>query len=312
MNKVPILVLAFNRADHVLEAMKAIREYKPDRLYLECDGPREGKKDEDIQVNATRRSMLEAVDWPCEVKTLFREQNMGCAHAVNDAITWFFKNEEYGIIIEDDIVVGPDFFRLCEVLLPRYQDEDRVMQIASQNYSGRKDIANSYVYSHRIHCWGWATWARAWKKMDMSMSAAPNLSYREMIVKLGFFRGVRMRYQIKYAYNHINVLTSWAIRWYLSIIANGGLILYPGVNLAINIGMDRGAHYSKLDIDPYAGLEIGNIEWPLEYNDSFIPDKKQRYFDNKDYIWERWCGIKKRLRLLFYQCKQRFVVGNNH
>ena len=42
--KIPVLVLAFNRADHVQQAMKAIAEYQPDRLYLECDGPRPYKE----------------------------------------------------------------------------------------------------------------------------------------------------------------------------------------------------------------------------------------------------------------------------
>ena len=111
-NNIPILVLAFNRADHVVEAMKAIKVYQPKRLYLECDGPRKAKEGEQEAVEATRKAMLDSIDWPCEIKTLFREENMGCAHAVNDAITWFFRHEEYGIICEDDIILSPDFFSI--------------------------------------------------------------------------------------------------------------------------------------------------------------------------------------------------------
>ena len=153
--KIPVLVLAFNRADHVAEAMKAIREYKPDRLYLERDGPRGHKEGEREAVEETRQTMLDAVDWPCEVKTLFREENLGCAKAVYDAITWFFEQEEYGIICEDDIILGKDFFRLCEDLLPRYKDEERVMEISARNQSLRTDINNTYVYAQCFHCWGW-------------------------------------------------------------------------------------------------------------------------------------------------------------
>lgn len=298
MKKVPVLVLAFNRADHVSEAMKAIRNYQPERLYLECDGPRLHKVGEREAVEATRKAMLDAVDWPCEVKTLFRKENMGCAHAVNDAITWFFNNEEYGIICEDDMVLGKDFFLLCEDLLPRYANDNRVMEIAAQNYSGRKDIPNSYVYSHRYHCWGWASWRRAWAKMDMTMSAAPSLTKKEMVSKLGFVRGLRMRSQLQYAQKHIDVLSSWAVRWYLSIISNDGLLIYPGVNLAINIGMEGGEHYTKWDLDPYAGIKIGNLEWPLIYNDSFVPDKVQKRYDNRDYFRERWFGLLKKIRKL--------------
>ena len=132
--KVPILVLAFNRADHVEQAMLAIKEYKPERLYLECDGPRVHKQGEKEAVEATRKVMLDAIDWPCEVKTLFREENLGCANAVYGAITWFFEQEEYGVIIEDDVVVGQGFFRLCEILLPRYKNDERVMEISAENH----------------------------------------------------------------------------------------------------------------------------------------------------------------------------------
>ena len=34
------------------------------------------------------------MDWPCEVKTLFRDKNLGMQKAVSDAINWFFENEE--------------------------------------------------------------------------------------------------------------------------------------------------------------------------------------------------------------------------
>ena len=131
MRKLPILVLAFNRADHVREAMKSIREYKPERLYLECDGARQNKTGEKDAVEETRQAMLDAVDWPCEVKTLFRDENLGCAQAVYGAISWFFKNEKWGVIIEDDVIVGQDFFRLCEDLLPRYENEERIMEISN-------------------------------------------------------------------------------------------------------------------------------------------------------------------------------------
>ena len=300
MEKVPVLVLAFNRADHVNEAMKAISDYRPERLYLECDGPRDHKPGEREAVKATRKAMLDAVDWPCEVKTLFREENLGCANAVYGAITWFFEHEEYGIICEDDIILSRDFFKLCEVLLPRYKDEDRVMQIVAQNHSGRKDICNRYVYSCREDCWGWASWARAWKKMDMSMSKTPLLTYRFLIKKLGFFEGVMMKYYFKQAYEltRKRSFNSWATRWMLSILINEGLVIKPGVNLAINIGMDGGAHYEKDDKDPYANLKLGHIEWPIVYNDSLIVDKIQAQYDAVDFWNVRMIGLKKKIKKL--------------
>ena len=299
LHKVPVLVLAFNRADHVAKAMNAIREYRPEKLYLECDGARADKIGEKESVELTRQTMLSAVDWPCEVKTLFRDNNLGCANAVNDAITWFFENEEYGIICEDDMVIGLDFFKLSEELLPRYANEDRIMCISSRNHSRRTDISNTYVYSCRSSCWGWASWARAWKKMDMTMSAYPTLTYKYLITRLGLFEGIMTMRSFKNGYKHIVTFNSWATRWYLSVLANNGLVIVPGVNLSINIGIDGGVHFEKGDIDPFVDLKICELTWPIKYNDSFKIDKKQAQYDAKDYLHLRMIGLQKKIRKLF-------------
>ena len=197
---------------------------------------------------------------------------------------------------EDDIVLGQDFFHFCEVLLPRYANEERVMSISSQNLSYREDINNTYVYSCRQSCWGWASWARAWKKMDMSMSAVPGLTYKFLISKLGAFEGIKWKKNLTYAYNHLETFNSWATRWFLSILVNDGLVIVPGVNLSLNIGFNGGAHFEKGDVDPYANLKIGHLDWPLHYNDSFVIDGKQAKYDEREYKRIKMIGVKKKIR----------------
>lgn len=298
--KVPVLVLAFNRADHVEKAMEAIREYRPDRLYLECDGARAHKQGEREAVEATRKTMLDMVDWPCEVKTLFREENLGCAHAVYGAITWFFEHEEYGVIIEDDVVVGQDFFRLCEDLLSRYKDEERIMEISAENHFPEPQHANTYYYSIDFKCWGWATWARAWKHMDMTMGKWPEQTLWKLVRTFGVFRGsILYFYHWGQTYKHIATSTSWATRWAFTIFADNGLCIIPADNLAVNIGMDGGAHYEKGDVNPYAHLKIGHVNFPLHYNDNIQPDCRQVKLGNKDFFRIRMIGLRKKIRKLF-------------
>ena len=301
MLKVPVLVLAFNRAKHVKEVMVAIQKYQPDKLYLACDGPRPNNVADIAAVKETQKAMLDAVDWPCEVRTLFRKENLGCANAVNDAISWFFQNEEFGIICEDDIILGFDFFLLCEDLLPRYADQEQIMEIVSQNHSYRKDISNTYVYSYREHCWGWASWRRAWEKMDMSMSSAPHMTYSKLFKKLGFFEGLMKKHYYMAGYRNLKNFNSWATRWNLSILANNGLVIIPGVNLSKNIGIDGGTHYETGDKDPYERLEIGNIDWPLIYNDSLIIDKTQASADKKDFLRIRMIGVRKKINKILFK-----------
>lgn len=298
--KLPILVVAFNRADHVARAMEAIRAYQPERLYLECDGARSGKAGEAEAVEQTRKAMLDAVDWPCEVKTLFRKENLGCAYAVSGAISWFFEQEEWGVIIEDDVVVSQDFFKLCEELLPRYKGMERVMEISAQNHYPNSSQRSTYVYTNDFHCWGWATWARAWKRMDMDMLHFAQWNRWRLIRTFDIFRGLMMHHYWKVVYRAPRKSTSWATRWFFAIIHHGGLVIEPGDNLAINIGMDGGAHYSRYDKDPYAHLRIGSLKWPLCYDDHAVLNVERLRISNRDFKRIRWMGVVKKMRRLLH------------
>jgi hypothetical protein len=57
---------------------------------------------------------MDNIDWKCEVKTLFREKNLGCKYLVREAIDWFFENEKMGIILVDDCLPSLSFFQYCE------------------------------------------------------------------------------------------------------------------------------------------------------------------------------------------------------
>jgi len=104
-----VLFLVFNRPDTTAQVFEAIRKAQPPRLYVAADGPRLDRVGEAEKV-AKVREIATAVDWPCELKTLFRETNLGCKYAVSGAITWFFKHEEQGIILEDDCLPSQSFF----------------------------------------------------------------------------------------------------------------------------------------------------------------------------------------------------------
>ena len=296
--KLPILVLAYNRPDLVAKVMHVIQVYKPIHLYLACDGPRMNKEGDANHVSDTRETMLNAVNWDCEVHTLFRVQNRGCAYGVYEAISWFFEHEEYGIILEDDVLVSQDFFKLCEDLLPRYKNEDRIMQISSRNTSGRNDISNTYIYSQLFHCCGWATWRRAWHYMDMTMAGMRQISLIYLIRRIGILPGIIKYYRTLYKYKHIERYKAWAARWDLSILARDGIGICPGVNLSENIGMDAGEHYSSLDTKrPEALVRIESIAWPIKYNDTMQIDRKQKYLDIRTFWKERWFGLKKKIKL---------------
>lgn len=298
--KIPVLFLIFKRLETTLEAFKPIASYKPNRLYIAADGPRDYVKNEKEECESLRKKILELVDWECEVKTLFREKNLGCTQAVNDGISWFFENEQYGIINEDDIVLSKDFFLLCEELLPMYKDDERIMMISSQNHSGRYLKSNKYVFNLNANIWGWATWNRAWAKMDLNISNWKKVKKLNLIQDFGLFKGIMFWRNYHYAYNDIEK-GSWDTRWGFVVWNNKGLVATPLVNLSKNVGIggDGGAHYTQDDVDPYQHLEIGHLERPYVHPEKIEVDSIQNKEDRKDYFRFKMVGFKKILKKIF-------------
>ena len=167
----PVLFLIFNREDTTQKVFNVLRRQKPKYLYVAADGPRKNKEGEAEKCRRTR-DIINQVDWDCELKTLFREENRGCKMAVSSAISWFFEQVEQGIILEDDCLPHPSFFPFCEELLIRYKDDDRIGHIGGNCFlPGLIEDGLSYDFCSISHIWGWASWRRVWKNYDVNFSS---------------------------------------------------------------------------------------------------------------------------------------------
>ena len=258
MNK-PVLFLIFNREELTNRVFEAIREAKPPRLYVVADGPRNNVENEYEKCMATRK-IIEKVDWDCEVKTLFRDVNIGCRRSISEGINWFFENEEDGIILEDDCLPSQSFFYFCEELLDYYKDNERIMSIGGFHY-GEPCSEYTYYFSSIMQCWGWATWRRAWKHYDTNLD---KYSYEDICKKIdNIYKDAYMRMywkDIVYMMKHPEVqkerkIDSWSYTWTISIIQDDGICIDPNINLVSNIGWGIDSVHCK-----YKDHYLGNTE----------------------------------------------------
>jgi len=239
--KTPVLFLIFNRLETTKKVFEEIRKAKPPRLYIASDGPREYKIGELEKVKAVRDYVLNNIDWNCEVKTLFREKNLGCGKAVSGAITWFFENEEMGIILEDDCVPSQSFFWFCEELLKRYKDNMRIWHIGGCNFQdGKKRGEGDYYFSAINHVWGWAGWANRWKYYDFELKNINDDKFIE-----DYWKGSALRYW-KYIFWKMKKLEidTWDYQWTFTMWYYKGLAILPNVNLISNIGFGQDATHT--------------------------------------------------------------------
>ena len=278
MHDIPVLFLIFNRPDTTVQVFERIRQVKPAKLYVAADGAREGRPDEAKRCAETR-SVIDRIDWPCEVKTLFRNKNLGCKIAVSEAITWFFEQEEYGIILEDDCLPNLSFFPFCEELLIRYKDDERIGHIGGNCFfHGIVNDGLSYDFCSMSHIWGWASWRRVWKNYDVNFSywneAMQNRNKRKSLFK-NLCEEIYFTSFIADTLRGNKGINTWDIQYLYMLRVQNQLAIYPEVNLVTNIGLhsDDATHpVSRKALKLY--ILSKPISFPLKHPKYILPNNK--------------------------------------
>lgn len=257
--KLPVLFLIFNRPEPTRRSFERIRMAKPPKLFVAADGPRKHIRGEVELCEATRK-IVDSVDWDCKLEVLFRSENLGCGIAVSSAISWFFDHVEEGIILEDDCMAHPAFFRYCHKLINDYRDQDEIMMISGVNLLPLEHQDKSKYHMSRFPLvWGWATWKRAWLKFDGQMCKLGNLirdgSWKD------FDDDLDVSYYWMRCFCRCSQINTWDYQWVFSILINRGIVINAGVNLIENIGIgEDSTHTSEGVARPLTTIEIGDFE----------------------------------------------------
>jgi hypothetical protein len=240
-----------------------------------ADGPRPGRSGE-AELCAAARTVVDGVDWPCEVLTNYAPHNLGCRQRVASGLDWAFEQVEAAIILEDDCLPHPDFFPFCQQLLERYQDDERIMMVAGTNFLQQMTgLETSYCFSRYFPIWGWATWRRAWKLYDLEMKEWPRLREQRQIETFYRRSFVRRRLCAMFEAASRKRVSTWDIQWLYSCLFNNGLCAVPRVNLIANIGYQGAhtAHDHTFHALPVAPLDESQLRHPaLVYPDCLFDE----------------------------------------
>lgn len=267
----PVLLLTFNRPDNVMRVLERIKNSKTQTLYVACDGPRAGNKEDILKIKAIHE-IIANIDWCANVKTLYRESNLGCGHAVSQAITWFMENTAEGIILEDDCLPDPTFFPFCGEMLNRYRNTTNVMQIAGYNMmSGQYETDSDYLFSQLGWQWGWATWKRAWDHFDITMTKWP------LFKEYGFqkYHPFSQERVDIFDRTHAGKVDTWDYQWQNAIAICNGLSVVPVFSLIENIGFGLDAtHGQHPDVGQRFLVPVQPLQFPLKHCPFQYPDQQ--------------------------------------
>lgn len=297
--KTPVLFLVFNRLDTTIKVFNKIRDAKPPRLYISSDGAREQKQNENDKVIEIRKFLIDNIDWNCEVKTLFNETNLGCKLAVSNAISWFFKNEEQGIILEDDCVPSSSFFFFCEEMLKKYKNDLRIWHISGNNFlSSQEGIYEDYYFSKYVHVWGWATWANRWNAYDVYLNNLPIFINQNQIKNLFFKKNIEIIWKNIFINTFENKIDTWDYQWVYTTLSNSGLSIIPRINLVTNIGFGNDATHTFGDNLGISNIDAKEFNFPLTHpnfllQNSIADSKSSKLFYKKNYFLKFFKKLKK-------------------
>jgi hypothetical protein len=267
-----IAMLIFNRPETTARVFGEVRRARPPTLLVVADGPRSDRPGE-LERCAAAREIVEAVDWDCELFTNYADVNLGCRSRISSGLDWVFETVEEAIVLEDDCLPHPSFFRFCEELLGRYRDEERVMHISGDNFQfGRRRGGASYYFSRYPHVWGWASWASAWRNYDVEIGKWSGAEDKDAYLEP--FADPRERLFWRWAWDGASsgAIDTWDLQWVFAGITRGSLSINPNVNLVSNIGFgDRSTHPGEDDhvVDT---LPVGEITFPLKHPNAIERD----------------------------------------
>ncbi|MBP2626011.1 MAG: hemolytic protein HlpA-like protein [Firmicutes bacterium] len=260
----PVAFFIYNRIDSSETIFEQIRSAKPPKLLVIADGPHVDRPNDKEKCAATR-AIIDRVDWDCEVIKNYSDINLGMGTRQRSGFNWIFQKLEEVIILEDDTVPHPTFFRYCQEMLERYRNDERIMAISGCNFQfSDQQPKYSYYYSKFGHYWGWAGWRRAWKYYDPTMTLWPQIRDKGLLFNiLGNEKSVQYWTQMLDK-TYSGEIDTWDYQWTFSCWLQNGLIIIPSVNLVSNVGFGPGATHTTR-ITEAANVATAAMNFPLKH-----------------------------------------------
>ena len=242
----PIVVFAYNRPDHLARTLSKLAQAdgaSASDLWIFCDGP---KPNANIGKIEAVRAVANDPKWRSKYKSVrvtSSEKNKGLAKSIIQGVSAAIDEFGTAIVVEDDLLVAPDFLTFMNECLEFYREDESVGSVTG--FCPLKAPPEGYVFDvmavPRNSSQGWATWADRWRQVDWDAKDAVRVwndpELRRKLNSAGSDRAFRLRRQLD------GEIDSWSIRFGLWQIVNGKNTIYPVRNRIQNIGYDgSGVH----------------------------------------------------------------------
>lgn len=276
---VSVLLIFFTRPDTFEKVFEKVKEARPSKLFLACDGARSGEDERKIELC---KQIAEDIDWNCEVYKNYAEKNMGCGMRPQTAITWAFQFTESLIILEDDCVPHNSFFRYMEEMIERYKNDERIGVLSGFNHFENWDCGDySYFFTKNGPLAGaWATWKRVWDSYSYSVEEIKDPLVKRLIRNnINFKRAKKQKIKL-WEKTNLRIqknekISYWDIQFSFLKYYQSYLAVVPEFSIASNIGLGEGSTHAvnAKNIMPTVFFAPNkNLQFPLRHPPFVICD----------------------------------------
>jgi hypothetical protein len=254
----PLLVLGFNRPENTIKLFNSLRLIKPKILLFAVDGPRSTNQTDLLNIKKVQQS-LEIVDWNSKILTRFRDSNLGIRVAIPDAVNWAISRYGRVVVIEDDVIPGPDFLNYMKKNLDDFSSEKKIGNISGYSCVPQEFITNRGALSRMSKypsSYAWGTWDRAWRFYQDDIS-----DIDDVIESMMFDLVSKISWKVNFSIVKSELVSTWAYRWLASLWRNNLSSISPNVNLVEYIGQTNGTHtrrkprWNELKVSPLSGFD---------------------------------------------------------
>lgn len=245
-----ILIIAFLRKDNLLKIIENAISNGVKEIYLAIDGARNEKEHE------MQKQMIEKVEelriHGNKINMWKRDTNLGIAVSVITAIDWFFKYEEEGLIIEDDLILSDSFYKFSAEMLKKFKLNKNILMFSGNRFSIQTDKL-SVAFCNYPQIWGWGTWKDKWLLMRELILANHKLAPLDIL-------DVRKKFLYFGAKRTVNsLIDTWDLPLAYEFLKGDYLCVIPPLNIVSNIGNDNFSVHTKSDHFPM-NFPINNFD----------------------------------------------------
>lgn len=173
--KSAVLIVAYRRSENTKRIIDLCIKNGVPRLYVVVDFPADNRPETTFDVNQTKEKIINASkSSSVPILYQFRESNAGCAASVLSGCDWFFDNESFGIVLEDDCIPSDSFFNMVGHYKEQLESNGDIWMICGTQFAPELSSRDEATLSKYALIWGWATSSKKWKEIAQSLRQSEN------------------------------------------------------------------------------------------------------------------------------------------